>query len=740
MDALGVGVCFPVSSRDAATGNEVRSTSITGQAVLADAMAPFDANAAREVLVERNWRFRYTRHFMRMVEVSAESPECALGIARSGLKSLYNRFEFVRDGRTHTLAAALDGHTFPGGFGTGFIMGGKPKPSRFELGVPYNGGVLHGDALLEQIEDWVHRGTIEFSCGAAMSQAAQSGADWLDLSGRYFVLLGAGSAMGPLHVLLALGANVIAVARCGTAKWMPILQAARTSCGTLTFPLPVGKTQEDYSDDAALCEAAGCNLLTETPELRNWLLALHLGQPLCVGAYAYIPGEQFPRVALAMDVIVKALAEERQAAVAFLGTPTDVHLVPAAAHAAAMANYHRAPLWQKLLSVLSRGRWCAKNGRKLLTTGGETLCYCNALIVQQGPNYALAKRMQHWRAMVVREEGCIVSANIAPSTATHSVTQNRMFARAYASLPAWRPYEVPGPATSTAAMALLLLHDLNQPMHAGAPAMRLVNPLQLFSHGSFHGGTWRCAHTFQSIAEPAVALYYFNQFVVRFYLVMYNLVQTGGWVLVLVLALVHCSQSVEGSSAWAAFGAPLACFQSLAALEVVHSALGFVKSHMLTTALQVASRVGLVAVASRMPELHTQPSIAVFTLSWAMTEVVRYSWYATHLLSKPQPMHTWLRYSTFILLYPIGTAGELFFYYAAWPALSRVHIAAHATLGSILMYVVFPAYVPGLPFLYLHMFQQRSKALRRSASAESSRCDREQRTSSARGFQLEKEL
>jgi hypothetical protein len=133
------GVCFPVTSRDAA-GNELRSTSITGQAVLADAMAPFDTNAAREVLVERNWRFRYTRHFMRMVEVSAESPECALGIARSGLKSLYNRFEFVRDGRPHTLAAALDGHTFPGSFGTGFITGGKPKPSRFELGVPYNGG------------------------------------------------------------------------------------------------------------------------------------------------------------------------------------------------------------------------------------------------------------------------------------------------------------------------------------------------------------------------------------------------------------------------------------------------------------------------------------------------------------------------------------------------------------------------------------------------------------------------
>ena len=511
MDALGVGVCFPVSSRDAATGNEVRSTSITGQAVLADAMAPFDANAAREVLVERNWRFRYTSHFVRMVEVSAESPECALGIARSGLKSLYNRFEFVRDGRTHTLAAALDGHTFPGGFGTGFIMGGKPKPSRFELGVPYNGGVLHGDALLEQIEDWVHRGTIEFSCGAAMSQAAQSGADWLDLSGRYFVLLGAGSAMGPLHVLLALGANVIAVARCGTAKWMPILQAARTSCGTLTFPLPVGKTQEDYSDDAALCEAAGCNLLTETPELRNWLLALHLGQPLCVGAYAYIPGEQFPRVALAMDVIVKALAEERQAAVAFLGTPTDVHLVPAAAHAAAMANYHRAPLWQKLLSVLSRGRWCAKNGRKLLTTGGETLCYCNALIVQQGPNYALAKRMQHWRAQVEYDAGATVSSMVAPSTATLSVIHNKTFAWAYGGMPYFK-YEIFKQETTNAVMAAMLMHDIlddEGPKNGkNRVQFKIDNTLELFSTQAVHGGLWRSPYKVDSLGEVSALIYF----------------------------------------------------------------------------------------------------------------------------------------------------------------------------------------------------------------------------------------
>lgn len=43
----------------------------------------------------------------------------------------------------------------------------------------------------------------------------------------------------------------------------------------------------------------------------------------------------------------------------------------------------------------------------------------------QGPNYALAKRMQHWRAIVAFSKGVNVSSNIAPSTATLSVLSRK---------------------------------------------------------------------------------------------------------------------------------------------------------------------------------------------------------------------------------------------------------------------------------------------------------------------------
>ena len=351
-------------------------------------------------------------HLLALTAVEAQ-------VANAGLDYMYDHFEFVREGVALPLREALD--RFDGSFATGFVQGRKPKPDGFELEVPYRGEVLTGDALEVQLDRWVRDGVVELSCAAAIGKVARS--SWLDLSGRYFVLLGAGAAMGPLSLLLSLGANVIAVDLDAPALWERLIAAARDSCGTLTFPLAPGAEQSELSSDQ-LCAAAGCNLFTQTPEVRNWLLAVHPGQQLCVGGYAYIPGEQFPRVALAMDIIIKALSEQRQSAVAFLCTPTDCHLVPPAAHAAAEENARRAPAWQRLVSTLSGGRLCKPNARApLATSAGERLYVCDAFVVAQGPNYALAKRMQHWRAMVAREGGCVVSSNVAPSTKTASVTQ-----------------------------------------------------------------------------------------------------------------------------------------------------------------------------------------------------------------------------------------------------------------------------------------------------------------------------
>ena len=153
-------------------------------------------------------------------------------------------------------------------------------------------------------------------------------------------------------------------------------------------------------------------------------------------------------------------------ALAFLATPTDVFAVSADAVAQSVRAYG------------SRSRGAKLAGRPLRTLSGGRLlrrAYLpgadpginDSLVAQQGPNYALAKRLQRWRACLARDGGATVSLNVAPPTRTKSVVQNRVLAAAYAGAHRFG-VEVFEPATTTTLMAALLVHDL----HTAAAARR----------------------------------------------------------------------------------------------------------------------------------------------------------------------------------------------------------------------------------------------------------------------------
>merc|ERR1719223_1962423 len=122
-------------------------------------------------------------------------------------------------------------------FQTGFIKGEAPKNKNI-LEVPYKGKTLSGQALKDQVDKWVDYGTIESTAGDAIKKCVDN-PGYLDLSDRYFVLLGAGSAMGPFLVLMALGANVVAVDLDRSGIWNRLISIARDSAGTMTLPMKV---------------------------------------------------------------------------------------------------------------------------------------------------------------------------------------------------------------------------------------------------------------------------------------------------------------------------------------------------------------------------------------------------------------------------------------------------------------------------------------------------------------------
>lgn len=495
------GLVFPLDK------NGTRSSTPVAKQILAAAIAAVDPAKGQDVFKENNWRFGYVKHLLAMVEEQCKSPQNALKLATAGLDKAYETFQFVSsDGNSISLAKAMSA-PHPNKFKTGFIKG-EGKPNKNELQVPYKGTTLKGQQLKDQVKNWVDKGTIESTAGDAIINCVDN-PNWLDLSDRYFVLLGAGSAMGPFLVLMALGANVIAIDLDRPHIWNRLITIAKASAGSITFPISV--EQKSCKDDDALYAAAGCNLFTHTPRIRDWLLDLYPGKKFTVGSYAYLDGALHVQVSLAMDAICRDLSENRKASLAYLCTPTDLHLIPKEAHEASLNAYSvfSKRLFCIIMSMFNSKKFLRKNARDPVEGEGGPFYLVNGISVAQGPNYALAKRMQHWRAIIARSKGCTVSSNIAPATSTVSVVHNRTFAWAYEGMPYFTPYEIFAPETSNAVMSAILLSDLNDPNSVANPLNdKVKNPNQLFQYGSFHGGNWRCAYEVDSIGEASVILYF----------------------------------------------------------------------------------------------------------------------------------------------------------------------------------------------------------------------------------------
>ena len=84
----------------------------------------------------------------------------------------------------------------------------------------------------------------------------------------------------------------------------------------------------------------------------------------------------------------------------------------------------------------------------------------------------------------------------------------------------------------------------------------------------------------------------------------------------------------------------------------------------------------------------------------------------------PYPL-LWLRYSAFIVLYPVGVASEMAMVALAMPTIRKnrplsIHMPNAWNFGLdyyVCCWLGVAAYVPGLPELYLHMCKQRKKVL-----------------------------
>lgn len=465
------------------SGDGKRSTSALGRTVVADALSAVDPVGARGVRSETSWRQAYIVHFRRLVEAGLDGRDAALSIARDGLDSLYRHMTYSTGDGDKPLGDLAGFEGVPLGTRT---VEGAGEPQR-DLVVPYRGNRLTGDDLHRQLDRWIADGIVEPSFVEAI-RAVMANPDWLDLTDRRVVVLGAGAEMGPLISLLRWGADVVAVDLPRPAVWERVLGVAARHAGNLTVPV--------HRDTKDLAQGAGADLVSDLPRVAAWIKAID--GPLVLGNYVYADGATNLRVSMAVDVLTTSLMKERpETALAFLATPTDVFAVPAEAVAEADRRYRdRSGLGRlkRPVRFLSGGRLLSRN----YPPGADPGVH-DALVPQQGPNYALAKRLQRWRAAVARDAGTTVSLNVAPATRTRSVVRNRALAAAYAGAHRFG-IEVFEPATSNTLMAALLVHDLRAPVPAHD------HPWRDEAYAAAHGGLWRQAYSPRSALGLAVFL------------------------------------------------------------------------------------------------------------------------------------------------------------------------------------------------------------------------------------------
>ena len=494
------GLQFPVNP----TTHKI-STSQTGKAIIAEALSIVDNKASMEALADKNWRKHYPIYFKALVEHGIRSIKNPITIATQGLHKAHHSFEFYRQGQRYLLKDIMNDierinlHTVQ------FKGQSQQAPEWY---VPYQGQKLQGQALLDQITFWQDAGIVEESHADALRKVIAH-PEWFDLSEKTMVLFGAASEAGPLSWLAKWKANIIAVDLPNERVWTKILKIIENGNATLHAP-----SLEDISANTSqneLTQKLGVNLLTQIPEIGHWLA--QNPHKLNLAAIAYLDGEKHVRVSMAMDSIMSYVSQQKpDSSLMYMCTPTDIYAVPKEVIEASGEKFKQRSSFEKLfskgISTISLKHFFQNHQKTLISSdNGQAYGVADCMVVEQGPNYALAKRLQQWRATLARHQGQKVCINIAPSTTTYSVTKNPLLKAAFHGA---RLFDVEAfdPETTNAIMAALWIHDLRNPKALSHPENDLEHPLQLMMDGANHGGLWRVAYLART-ALPFAAIYGF---------------------------------------------------------------------------------------------------------------------------------------------------------------------------------------------------------------------------------------
>lgn len=209
----------------------------------------------------------------------------------------------------------------------------------------------------------------------------------------------------------------------------------------------------------------------------------------------------------------------------------------------------------------------------------------------------------------------------------------------------------------------------------------------------------------------------------KVYLVFYNLTQFIFFTYIIVVMGIRYmkegTDSVPGT--YEAVGAVLKFAQLLMYLEVMHPLFGYTKGSVIMPFFQVSLRAFILFVMIEAePRMQTKPVVCYLIFVWSLIEVVRYPYYILGLYKINIGLWTWLRYTLWIPLYPLGALCEGIIVLRNIPYFEETqrfvvsmpnswNFTFHMPTLMRLMLLLF--FIPGMYVLMSHMHHARIKKL-----------------------------
>lgn len=168
-------------------------------------------------------------------------------------------------------------------------------------------------------------------------------------------------------------------------------------------------------------------------------------------------------------------------------------------------------------------------------------------------------------------------------------------------------------------------------------------------------------------------------------------------------------------------GNPMKFIQILQFLEVMHPLFGYTDNSPMVPLLQVGGRAFILfCMIEAEPRMQSKPVIFYVFLAWSSVEVVRYPYYISRLFKVDIGILTWLRYTVWMPLYPLGFLCEGIIVLRNIPYFEETNRFTINLPNSWNFAFHFPTFLrlylillclPGMYFMMSYMNKQRRKKL-----------------------------